>query len=137
MVRDDGITGRGDDTRVLLQLIVTSEWAKQRNTSLQNPRHLRRCFWDSINALRRKPMERGGRDGSVHRHQSFSTVQKKSNAAQGFGRIPESIEFESAPFHEAEEQAAHASVGLIEVVEHTPALQVATRAAEQDDRQLF
>ena len=61
----------------------------------------------------------------------------KSNPRQPLGRIAETVEFQAAPLHQAEEQAAHAPVGRIEVVECSTTSELASRTAEQDHRQLL
>ena len=61
----------------------------------------------------------------------------QSNACQTLCRIAEPVEFQAAPVHQAEEQAAHATVGSIEVIERSTAAQLAAGSAEQDHRQLF
>jgi hypothetical protein len=52
-------------------------------------------------------------------------------------RIAEAVEFQAAPLHQAEEQAAHSPVGRIQIVEYAAAAKFAARPAEQDHRQLL
>jgi len=61
----------------------------------------------------------------------------QSNPRQPFGRIAETVEFQAAPLHQAEEQAAHTTVGRIEVVECAATAELAACTAEQHHRQLL
>ena len=60
-----------------------------------------------------------------------------SDTWKPLGRVVEAVEFQSAPVHEVEEEAAHPAVRFVEVVEHAATAKIATRAAEKDDRQLL
>ena len=59
------------------------------------------------------------------------------NSRQPFRGISKSIEFKTAPIHQMKEQAAHAPIGRIEIVQHAAALQFATAAAKEKDGQLL
>ena len=66
----------------------------------------------------------------------ISTATVKSfvlNSRQPLRRISKSIEFKTAPIHQMKEQAAHAPIGRIEIVQHAATLQFATAAAKEKD----
>ena len=39
------------------------------------------------------------------------------------------MEFQAAPVHEVEEEAAHAAVGFVEVIEHAASAKIAARTS--------
>ncbi len=51
--------------------------------------------------------------------------------------VAETVELEAAPVHETEEQAAHAPVGLVGIVQHAAAAQIASGAPEHEHGELF
>lgn len=59
------------------------------------------------------------------------------DADESFVGIAETVEFQAAPFHEAQKQAAHSTVGSVQIVKHASPSEFATRTAEQHDRQLL
>ncbi len=52
-----------------------------------------------------------------------------SDAYKSFAGIAETVEFQTTPFHETEEQAAHPTVRGVEIVKHAATSEFATSAA--------
>ncbi len=60
-----------------------------------------------------------------------------SHTCKPLSRVVEAVELQTTPVHEVEEEAAHAAVGFVEVVEHATTVKIAACAAEQDHWQLL
>jgi len=58
-----------------------------------------------------------------------SVDRLRSDTRKPFGRIVEAVEFQAAPVHEVEEEAANAAVGFVEVIEHSASAKIAARTS--------
>jgi len=63
--------------------------------------------------------------------------KRRSNLAQSLLGVAEAVETHACLFHEGEVQAAHLSVGTVEVIEETPRANLAAAFAEENDQQLI
>lgn len=103
--------------------------------------------FDGREAEKEKPSKTGLGGRTVFRRKETPAAYKRIskanvkslvlNSRQPFRGISKSIEFKTAPIHQMKEQAAHAPIGRIEIVQHAATLQFATAAAKEKDGQLL